>query len=132
MSEYKCPQCGDAYAAEKPWPCPACSYGSELASSAGSRLTPETDDASMAWYGNKDVVQGDFARMLERERDEARRWNAEGKINGARCAEERDRLQDAIRTLRDAKGNTATQDAYEKLIALLPENDEMTSTHQKH
>jgi len=80
----------------------------------------------MAWYGNKDAVQGDFARMLERERDEARRWNAEGKINGARCAEERDRLQDAIRTLRDAKGNAATQDAYEELIALLPENDKLT------
>lgn len=35
MSEYKCPQCGAAFAAEKPWPCPACSYGSESASSGG-------------------------------------------------------------------------------------------------
>ena len=26
----------------------------------------------MAWYGNKDAVQGDFARKLERERDGAR------------------------------------------------------------
>ncbi len=26
----------------------------------------------MAWYGNKDAVQGDFARQLERERNEAR------------------------------------------------------------
>ena len=33
--------------------------------------TPETDAASMSWYGNKDAVQGDFARKLERERDEA-------------------------------------------------------------
>jgi len=37
-----------------------------------NKPTPETDAASMAWYGNKDAVQGDFARQLERERDEAR------------------------------------------------------------
>jgi hypothetical protein len=36
------------------------------------QTTPETDAASMTWYGNKDAVQGDFARKLERERDEAR------------------------------------------------------------
>ena len=42
--------------------------------------TPETDAASMTWYGNKDAVQGDFARKLERERDkalaEAAHWKA--------------------------------------------------------
>lgn len=47
MSEYKCPQCGAAYAAENPWPCPACSYGSELASSAGSQLV--TVSAALKW-----------------------------------------------------------------------------------
>jgi len=32
--------------------------------------TPETDAASMAWYGEKDAVSGDFARKLERERND--------------------------------------------------------------
>lgn len=36
------------------------------------RATPETDEVAMSWYGNKDAVQGDFARQVERERDEAR------------------------------------------------------------
>lgn len=63
--------------------------------------------------------------------EELEEWVEEGKINGARCAEERDRLQDAIRTLRDAKGDAANQDAYEEMIALLPENDEMRDGERK-
>ena len=47
----------------------------------------------------------------------------DGKRNGQRCAEERDRLQDAVRAFRDAKGRYHTQKACERLIALLPEND---------
>ena len=131
------------------------------------RPTPETDAASMPWYGNKDAVQGELARELERERDEARdeltnvyrwiernhpdgfidsqshhqnlervtehihdkmdeleEWVAEGKRNGTRCAEERDRLQDAVRNLRDVKGRHNSGIAYERLLALLPENDQ--------
>ena len=58
----------------------------------------------------------DRVEMLER-------WLEEGKRNGARCAEERDRLQDAVRSYRDAKGRYHTQKACERLLALLPEND---------
>lgn len=36
------------------------------------RATPETDAAAMPWYGERDAVVGDFARKLERQRDEAR------------------------------------------------------------
>lgn len=36
------------------------------------RATPETDAATMPWYGERDAVVGDFARKLERQRDEAR------------------------------------------------------------
>lgn len=46
----------------------------------------------------------------------------DGKRNGQRCAEERDRLQDAVRAFRNAKGRYHTQKACERLIALLPEN----------
>lgn len=49
-------------------------------------------------------------------------WVEEGKRNGARCAEERDRLQDAVRNLRDVKGRHNSGIAYERLLALLPEN----------
>lgn len=35
------------------------------------RATPETDAATMPWYGERDAVVGDFARNLERERNEA-------------------------------------------------------------
>ena len=81
--------------------------------------TPETD----ALYKNDHRPNlMEHARKLERERDEARKWNAEGKINGARCAEERDRLQDAIRNMRDVQGRYHTQIATERLFALLPEN----------
>ena len=91
--------------------------------------TPETDGKMKRICGNwnnagdrvQDFVLADFARKLERERDEARKWNSEGKINGARCAEERDRLQDAIRNLRDVQGRHHTQIATERLFALLPE-----------
>ena len=83
--------------------------------------TPETDEFIMCAV-RTDHNWRTFARKLERDRDRFRQWNEEGKINGARCAEERDRLQDAIRTLRDAKGDAANQDAYEEMIALLPEN----------
>jgi len=34
--------------------------------------TPETDLVTIPWYGNTEVVRADFARALERERDEAR------------------------------------------------------------
>jgi hypothetical protein len=92
--------------------------------------TPETDGKKKRICGNwnnagdrvQDFVLADFARKLERERDEARKWNSEGKINGARCAEERDRLQDAIRNMRDVQGRHHAQIACERLFALLPEN----------
>lgn len=29
MTEYTCPKCTHEYAAEKPWPCPSCGYGTE-------------------------------------------------------------------------------------------------------
>jgi len=54
--------------------------------------------------------------------DKLEEWVAEGKRNGTRCAEERDRLQDAVRNLRDVKGRHNSGIAYERLLALLPEN----------
>jgi hypothetical protein len=129
------------------------------------RPTPETDAAWAAWPYAGPGVHANFARKLERERDEARaklthvhrwiernhpdgfidsqshlqnlervtehihdkmdkleEWVAEGKRNGTRCAEERDRLQDAVRNLRDVKGRHNSGIAYERLLALLPEN----------
>ena len=50
------------------------------------------------------------------------RWVDSWKRNGARCAEERDRLQDAVREYRDAKGRYHTQKACERLLSLLPDN----------
>lgn len=35
--------------------------------------TPRTDAVAMAWYGDEDAVQGDFARQIERELAEANR-----------------------------------------------------------
>ncbi|HSG69463.1 MAG TPA: hypothetical protein VLA12_03565 [Planctomycetaceae bacterium] len=69
----------------------------------------------------------EFARKLERERDEARKWNAEGKINGSRCAEERDRLQDAIRAYQKTDGlyPTTREAALRRIYSLLPENADM-------
>ena len=49
-------------------------------------------------------------------------WVKEGKRNGARCAQERDRLQEAVRNLRDVKGRHNSGLAYERLLSLLPEN----------
>ena len=57
------------------------------------------------------------------------RWVEEGKRNGVRCAEERDRLRDAVREYRDAKGRYHTQKACERLIALLPANAPMDARH---
>lgn len=51
-------------------------------------------------------------------------WVDDGKANGARCAEERDRLQDAVRNLRDVSGRHHTEQACRRLYALLPENAE--------
>lgn len=56
------------------------------------------------------------------------RWVEEGKWNGARCAEERDRLQGAVREYRDAKGCYHAQKACERMIALLPENASVEAT----
>jgi cell division FtsZ-interacting protein ZapD len=67
------------------------------------------------------VVNVDLANKLERERNEARRWVEEGKINGARCAQERDDLLQAISDFKKAKGRFNTQLAAERLIAMLPE-----------
>ena len=68
------------------------------------RPTPETDAASMSWYGNKDAVQGDFARKLERERDEARsllaQYSAEREHNAMQALAHKadaDSMRDAIK-----------------------------------
>lgn len=82
--------------------------------------TPETDEF-ISCAIRTDHNWRLLARYLERERNQFRRWNEEGKINGARCAEERDRLQDAVRNLRDVKGRHNSRIAYERLLALLPE-----------
>ena len=60
--------------------------------------------------------------MLRDRIEELERWVDEGKRNGERCASERDNLQDAVRNLRDVKGRHNSGIAYERLIALLPEN----------
>lgn len=79
--------------------------------------TPETDAASMPWYGNKDAVQGDFARKLERERDEAQaklstvyRWiernHPDGFIDSQTHSQNLERIADAwhdkIEAMREA------------------------------
>jgi hypothetical protein len=98
-------------------------------------LTPETDALAGEWIACE-CVPASHSRKLERERDEAHElfarlrdriaelegWVEEGKRNGARCAEQRDRLQDAVRNLRDVKGRHNTGIAYERLLAMLPEN----------
>jgi hypothetical protein len=61
---------------------------------------------------------------LKHERDQALAWNEEGKINGARCAAERDALQDAVVNLRNVKGRYNTQRAAQELFALIPRNYE--------
>ena len=68
------------------------------------RPTPETDAASMSWYGNKDAVQGDFARELERERDKARKllaqYSAEREHNAMQALAHKadaDSMRDAIK-----------------------------------
>ena len=63
-----------------------------------------------------------WARCCDAERDYYRRQMETGVVNGTRAAVERDRLQDAVRNLRDVKGRHHTQLAVERLIALLPEN----------
>jgi hypothetical protein len=71
--------------------------------------TPETDAVVVETHLG-DAVDADHARKLERERDEARRWNEEGKANGHRVAVERDQLQrerDEARALAEQLRNTS-------------------------
>lgn len=75
----------------------------------------------------------DRAMRMEIERNDAKRDRDEWK---ASCAlyhktnealdKDRSKLLAAIRKLRDAKGDAANQDAYEEMIALLPENNEVS------
>jgi hypothetical protein len=59
---------------------------------------------------------------LELERDKYLRHREEEKVNDGHAAEQRDALQDALREMVAAKGRFNTQNAMERLIALLPEN----------
>jgi hypothetical protein len=92
--------------------------------------TPETDDQAEAAHNvalywdcrRRDntspmpmVVSVDFARKLERERDE-KTWLA------MEFAGDLAQLRDAIRNLRDVQGRYHTQLATERLFALLPES----------
>lgn len=113
--------------------------------------TPETNallkGKTTAWNVSVDDLL-DHARRLERERDELKRWTS---VNGvlelqrerdewkrshdhvcrelSSCENARDQNAEmaeqaraAIRNLRDAKGRHHTQQAAEKLFALLPES----------
>lgn len=57
---------------------------------------------------------------MERERNQIAN-EAGGAI--AEIMDERDKLRDAVRAYRDAKGRYHTQKACERMVALLPEND---------
>jgi len=85
------------------------------------RPTPETDAHQRKEGMAYDHLWSDFAKKLERERDENREWVKEGKVNGNRCAKERDDLLQAISNFKKAKGRFNTQLAAERLIAMLPE-----------
>lgn len=69
---------------------------------------------------------------LENERNYYRQEMQAGNVNGRRVAEERDRLQDAIRNLRVVKGRHNTQIAMDRLIDLLPENDLNPTSGKTH
>ena len=97
--------------------------------------TPETDGKKKRICGNwnnagdrvQDFVLADFARKLERERDEARASLAAAEAWSATLADVGDdfrsanaELRAAIRNLRDVQGRHHTQIATERLFALLP------------
>lgn len=87
-----------------------------------STETPETDQTA-SYEGNWDTKalrMTRHARRLERERDKYLKHREEGKANGQRVALELHTLQDALRTMHEAKGRHNTMIAMQKLIALLP------------
>jgi hypothetical protein len=67
------------------------------------------------------ITQDQYDEM-RRERDEWKASCALYHTTNEALDKDRSKLLAAIRTLRDAKGDAANQDAYEEMIALLPEN----------
>jgi uncharacterized coiled-coil DUF342 family protein len=96
-----------------------------------ARPTPETDAEEIIITKGKPThwVSQEFARRLERERDEARETIATMEIRHAavmlhtqdivdeanQFRDQRDRLAEAAQTLVDAKGRYHTQQAYDNL-----------------
>jgi hypothetical protein len=83
--------------------------------------TPETDAAykNHAWDMH-DHIPLEFARKLERERDEIRAQLREEQQLHIQTLNERDALRFAICTLKNAKGRFHTEQAATNLFTLIP------------
>lgn len=64
----------------------------------------------------------EFARRLERERDEARKIVSQLLDHNAKLSGRVRRIERAVRAFRRAKGRHNTEQACRALVALLPEN----------
>ena len=87
--------------------------------------TPETDGEwnRLACQDHPEFERNlaDFARKLERERDEARKEAEHAKAYNRKLKEENDKMRDAIRNLRDVKEREQFELAVDRVVALLPE-----------
>jgi len=88
------------------------------------RDTPETDKAERMAYSQEYMVPTEFARKLERERDEARKAATEQFIAGGKAIRERDEARRKLNDLNVTAIHSCHNECQRPICVLRRERDE--------